>query len=105
MLLEGSIRNGQDNFQGLDLNMEDAIEDASFTRLHASAASLSSYGNITPELLEGEFRDINTRDRMGRTPLHWASVRGDAEAIRLLLRWVNVGRLDSFSQARLPATH
>lgn len=94
VLLEQNIINAIDVFQDLNLEMEDAIEDASFTRLHASSALVLGYGSITPQLLESEFRDINTRDRAGRTPLHWASLRGDAEAIRLLLRSVDASRLD-----------
>lgn len=96
VLLEQNIIKGIDVFEDLNLDIEDAIEDTSFTRLHASSAMLPGYGSITPKLLESEFRDINTRDRLGRTPLHWASFCGDAEAIRLLLRSVDAYTLGPF---------
>lgn len=85
-LLERSVSRDFDVLQDLNIDIEDALEDALFTRLHASSVSVPGYGSVTPELLESEFRDINTRDRIGRTPLHWASLRGDAEAVKLLLR-------------------
>lgn len=41
---------------------------------------------LSAALLESEFRDLNSRDRPGTTPLHWACHRGDSPAVELLLR-------------------
>lgn len=66
--------------------MEDVIEGLSFTELHASAARIPGHDSLSPALLEREFRDLNSRDRLGMTPLHWACSRGDTTAVELLLR-------------------
>lgn len=70
----------------LNITFEVIVETSSWTPLHASAALPREYGRITLMVLETEFRDINTRDRYGRTPLHWACKEGDASAVELLLQ-------------------
>lgn len=66
--------------------LEDIIERLSFTELHASAVRIPGHDTLSLVLLERKFRDTNTRDRHGMTPLHWACRRGDATAVELLLR-------------------
>lgn len=74
-----------DAMKALDYTIEDLAETLSFTRLHAAAAMLPGHEPLTAMMLEQDFQDVNTPDRMGKAPLHWACLRGDASAVQLLL--------------------
>lgn len=69
-----------------DETLEDILDKLSLTKLHAAAAQVPGFGSVTSKLLENEFRDLNTLDRRGMTPLHWACFRADVSAVQLLLR-------------------
>ncbi|GME28032.1 ankyrin [Neofusicoccum parvum] len=58
------------------------LEDWGLTRLHKIILGLET-GDIEAELRSGA--SINATDRFNRTPLFWASGRGDLDAVRLLL--------------------
>ncbi|KAL1633675.1 hypothetical protein SLS56_002823 [Neofusicoccum ribis] len=58
------------------------LEDCGLTRLHKIVLGLET-GDIEAELRSGA--SINATDRFNRTPLFWASGRGDIDAVRLLL--------------------
>ena len=56
----------------------------SWTLLHKAAALTRRGRRLDEALLESECVDINSKDALGRTPLHWLAENGEADAIRLL---------------------
>lgn len=55
-----------------------------WTPLHRAAALTREGRQLDKALLESGYVDINSRDALGRTPLHWLAENGEADAIRLL---------------------
>lgn len=68
----------------LTIDVDDLADRLGWTPLH-KAAILSPEGRTLSEtLMNSEYDDINSRDALGRTPLHWLAENGEADAIRLL---------------------
>ncbi|KAA6409296.1 MAG: hypothetical protein FRX48_06849 [Lasallia pustulata] len=61
----------------------DFLDGREFTILHKIVLGIASIP--LSEHLDFSNADINAKDAMGQTALHWASVRGDLEAIEILL--------------------
>ncbi|KAK1542098.1 B-cell lymphoma 3-encoded protein [Colletotrichum paranaense] len=70
----------------LPVDTEDLADRLGWTNLHKVAALGARHGlEITEALLrESEYSDINTKDILGRTPLHWLAENGKSDAIRLI---------------------
>jgi ankyrin repeat protein len=69
----------------LRIDAEDLANRLGWTPLHEAAALTREGRKLTETLiLESEYVDINSRDALGRTPLHWLAENGEADAIRLL---------------------
>jgi ankyrin repeat protein len=69
----------------LKIDAEDLANRLGWTPLHEAAALTREGRKLTEDLLlESEYVDINSRDALGRTPLHWLAENGEADAIRLL---------------------
>lgn len=61
------------------------FEDYDFSHIHFVVLGIRSL-DLHTELNKQEYKHkVNDRDGMGMTPLHWASIRGDADAVRKLL--------------------
>ncbi|KAJ0332162.1 hypothetical protein COL5a_001866 [Colletotrichum fioriniae] len=70
----------------LPVDTDDLADRLGWTNLHKVAALGARGGQeITESLLrESEYSDINTKDVLGRTPLHWLAENGKSDAIRLI---------------------
>ncbi|KAF8859350.1 ankyrin [Acephala macrosclerotiorum] len=68
----------------LTINADDLADRLGWTPLHKAAALTRESRQLTEALLESEYVNINSRDALGRTPLHWLAENGEADAIRLL---------------------
>ncbi|KAG7077698.1 B-cell lymphoma 3-encoded protein [Colletotrichum scovillei] len=70
----------------LPVDTDDLADRLGWTNLHKVAALGTRHGQeITEALLrESEYSDINTKDILGRTPLHWLAENGKSDAIRLI---------------------
>ena len=68
----------------LKIDADDLAERLGWTALHQAAALTEEGRQLTEALLESEFTYINSKDALGRTPLHWLAENGDTEAIQLL---------------------
>ncbi|KAK1488495.1 B-cell lymphoma 3-encoded protein [Colletotrichum abscissum] len=70
----------------LPVDTEDLADRLGWTNLHKVAALGARHGQeITEALLrESEYSDINTKDILGRTPLHWLAENGKSDATRLI---------------------
>ena len=68
-------------------DLEDLAEALEFSSLHSAVAiqSLSAEGFQT--LLQQDFMHVNTPDRLGKGPLHWAARNGYSDAVELLIEW------------------
>ncbi|KAK5125795.1 hypothetical protein LTR85_012071 [Meristemomyces frigidus] len=81
---------------------EDVADDSAFTVLHTAVVLHAPNGRLSPELLRHAFRDIDTPDRSGETPLHWACIKGDLVAVQLLLQFgANTNLKDSAGDTAL----
>lgn len=69
----------------LRLTMDDLQDRLGFSELHNTVLNLGSSPGLTRELLERTHLDVNSRDGMGMTPLHWASLLGNTTAMELLM--------------------
>lgn len=63
----------------------DYIETQNFNKLHRLVIGIDQ-GSLEETIEEGDF-DIDAVDVMGRTPLYWASTRGDSDKVKLLLKY------------------
>ena len=70
----------------LRIDSDDMADRLGWTALHTAAALIRERGQLTKALLEIEYADINSRDALGRTPLHWLAENGEVEALRLLTK-------------------
>lgn len=70
----------------LPVDTDDLADRLGWTNLHKVAALGARHDQeITEALLrESEYSDINTKDILGRTPLHWLAENGKSDAIRLI---------------------
>jgi ankyrin repeat protein len=66
-------------------NDTDSLEKRQFTRLHNLILGVS-LGDLDAELFQSTTHQIDTIDSAGRTPLSWASARGDTTSVQKLLR-------------------
>ena len=76
-------RRGNEDYK-LSLDVEDFSDRLGWSDLHQAAAMTREGRRITVELLRAGFDDLNSRDALGRTPLHWLAENGEAGAIQLL---------------------
>ncbi|KXH65718.1 B-cell lymphoma 3-encoded protein [Colletotrichum salicis] len=69
----------------LPVDIDDLADRLGWTNLHKVAALGAREGQEMTETLlrESEYSDINTKDVLGRTPLHWLAENGKSDAIRL----------------------
>ena len=68
----------------LNIDTDDLTDRLCWTSLHQVAALTHNIRQLDEALLESQYFDINSKDALGRTPLHWLAENGDAKAIRLL---------------------
>jgi ankyrin repeat protein len=66
------------------MDPDDLGDRLGWTALHRAAALARRAHTLTNILLEAEHSRINTRDTLGRMPLHWLAENGEAEVIRML---------------------
>ncbi len=66
---------------------DSVFEDRRFSLLHEAMLLSTAYCNMSPRLLEQNHNEVCTGDKTGMTPLHWAAVKNDLEAVNLLLDW------------------
>lgn len=76
-------RRGSEEY-ALKFDADDLAERLGWTLLHKTAALTRRGLHLNEALLESENADINSRDMLGRTPLHWLAENGNADAIQLL---------------------
>ncbi|KAL8828114.1 MAG: hypothetical protein Q9191_002779 [Dirinaria sp. TL-2023a] len=78
-------RRGNDHY-ALKIDGEELADRLNWTLLHKAAALTRRGRRLDEALLESECIDINSKDALGRTPLHWLAENGEVDAIRLLTR-------------------
>lgn len=76
-------RRGSEEY-ALKFDADDLAERLGWTLLHKAAALTRRGLQLNEALLESEYADINSRDVLGRTPLHWLAENGEVDAIQLL---------------------
>ena len=76
-------RRGSEEY-ALKFDADDLAERLGWTPLHKAAALTRRGLKLDEALLESEYTDINSRDVLGRTPLHWLAENGEVDAIQLL---------------------
>ncbi|TKA75905.1 hypothetical protein B0A55_07205 [Friedmanniomyces simplex] len=76
-------RRGSEEY-ALTLDADDLADRLGWTPLHKAAALVRQGFQLTEDVLEHEQGDINIKDVLGRTPLHWLAENGETDAIRLL---------------------
>ncbi|KAK1816837.1 hypothetical protein LTR12_008779 [Friedmanniomyces endolithicus] len=81
-------RRGSDQY-ALTLDADDLADRLGWTPLHQAAALARQGFQLTENMVEDGQADINTKDILGRTPLHWLAENGETDALRLLTqsRW------------------
>lgn len=79
---------------------EDLAETLEFSSLHSAVTLQSLSAEGFQSLLQQDFMHVNTHDRLGKTPLHWAARNGDSDAVELLIEWkahVNVRDVEKWT--------
>ena len=76
-------RRGSEEY-AIKFDADDLAERLGWTPLHRAAALTRRGLQLNEGLLESEYADINSRDVLGRTPLHWLAENGEVDAIQLL---------------------
>lgn len=71
-------------FDAFSLGLADTHESLGFSSVHVALLSLAAGDHLSSALLETEYGQVNSKDRSGMTPLHWACSQGDVESIKLL---------------------
>ena len=66
------------------IDVDDLADRLGWTPLHEAAALTREGRQLNETLLESQYDDINSKDTLGRTPLHWLAENGESDAIRLL---------------------
>jgi ankyrin repeat protein len=78
-------RRGSEEYT-LPLDADNLADRLDWTILH-QAAALSQLGRrLSDDLLQSSFEYIDSKDTLGRTPLHWLAETGNADAIRMLTK-------------------
>ena len=84
-LLQGALSKEAAELLSCLTKSSDFVEEQDFTQLHRIVLGLSSLD------LEAEIKlhanEVDTRDALGRTPLMWASARGDERSVATLLSY------------------
>ena len=78
-------RRGNEEY-ALSIDEDDLADRLGWTLSHKVAALTRKGRQLDETLLESEYADVNSKDNLGRTPLHWLAENGETEAIRLLTR-------------------
>jgi ankyrin repeat protein len=95
MILEGGITTAERKFLSFITDLNDWIEAQNFSRVHRIVANLID-ADLEKELDLDPYA-IDIQDATGRTPLHWAAARGNADNCRKLLNYgANLNILDIF---------
>jgi ankyrin repeat protein len=68
----------------LTVDADDLADRLGWTPLHKAAALTREGLPLSKALLQSEYADVNSRDALGRTPLHWLAENGETDAIQLL---------------------
>ena len=76
-------RRGSEDY-ALSIDADVLAERLGWTALHKAAALTRIGHRLTETLLQSEYDDINSRDLLGRTPLHWLAENAETELIQLL---------------------
>ncbi|KAI1749366.1 ankyrin repeat-containing domain protein [Xylaria castorea] len=85
MLLEPGLSAHAETALRLVLEGDDWIDDCSFTQVHRAVVGLSTLS--IEEAIQKNLSDLNAVDAGGRTPLAWAALRRDDQAVGLLLAY------------------
>ena len=75
-------RRGSKDYE-LPIDADDLADRLCWTPLHRAASLTQEGRDLTEALLESDHDAINSRDILGRTPLHWLAEKGEVDAIRL----------------------
>jgi ankyrin repeat protein len=78
-------RRGSENY-ALSVDVDGLADSLDWSVLHQAAALAQEGRSLTDDLLESSFDYLDSKDTLGRTPLHWLAETGDAESLRMLTR-------------------
>jgi ankyrin repeat protein len=76
-------RRGSEDY-ALQIDADDLADRLGWTPLHKAAALTRDGQPLSEALLKSEYADLNSRDALGRSPLHWLAENGQTGAIQLL---------------------
>ncbi|KAF2014140.1 ankyrin [Aaosphaeria arxii CBS 175.79] len=76
-------RRGAEEYD-LPIDADDLADRLGWTELHKIAALTHKDRPLTEAILKAEYDTINSKDNLGRTPLHWLAENGDVDGIKLL---------------------
>jgi ankyrin repeat protein len=76
-------RRGSEEY-ALSVDVDNLADRLGWTLLHQAAALTQQGRKLTDAVLESAHEYIDSRDTLGRTPLHWLAENGETESIRLL---------------------
>ena len=76
-------RRGSKEYE-LPIDTDDLADRLCWTPLHRAASLTQEGRDFTQALLQSDYEAINSKDILGRTPLHWLAEKGQVDAIRLL---------------------
>ena len=75
-------RRGSKEYE-LPIDADDLADRLCWTPLHRAATLTQEGRELTEALLKSDCDAINSRDILGRTPLHWLAEKGEVDSIRL----------------------
>ena len=82
---EKALRRG--NTSTFLYDTEAIAESLLFTALHIAVVLKSQNHELSSGFMNQEYAKVNTPDKTGMTPLHWASRCGNSTAVDRLLKW------------------